>query len=126
MRSWAGTCRNYPNAWRTAAETAGRNWPWALTEVVAALQQAQADTVLVGQYQDDETLLALGADPWLCGEDSEDHAELVIGSWPAPEVLLRATALTDATIRYVPEGVLPEGVGIAALLRWPKTAVAGS
>ena len=91
-------------------------------EVVAALQQAQADTVLVGQYQDDETLMALDADPWLCGEDSEEHSESVIGSWPAPEVLLRATALTDATIRYVPEGVLPEGVGIAALLRWPNTA----
>ncbi len=89
-------------------------------EVVEALQQAQASTVLVNQYQDDESLLALSSEPWLTGEESEDHAELVVGSWPAPEVLLRATAMTDASIRYVPEGVLPEGVGIAALLRWPK------
>lgn len=95
-------------------------------EVVTALQQAQADTVLVSQYQDDETLIALDAEPWLTGEDSTEHAELVIGSWPAPEVLLRATALTDAAIRYVPEGVLPEGVGIAALLRWPNTAGSAS
>lgn len=94
-------------------------------EVVTALQQAQAETVLVGQYQDDETLIALDSDPWLCGEDSQEHADSVIGSWPAPEVLLRATALTDATIRYVPEGVLPDGVGIAALLRWPKSAESG-
>ncbi|MDO5744925.1 MAG: hypothetical protein Q4P23_10710 [Micrococcaceae bacterium] len=93
-------------------------------EVVTALQQAQADTVLVSQYQDDETLIALDAEPWLTGEDSTEHAERVIGSWPAPEVLLRATALTDAAIRYVPEGVLPEGVGIAALLRWPNKAEA--
>lgn len=89
-------------------------------EVVEALQQAQASTVLVNQYQDDESLVALSSEPWLTGEESEDHAELVVGSWPAPEVLLRATAMTDASIRYVPEGVLPEGVGIAALLRWPK------
>lgn len=89
-------------------------------EVVEALQQAQASTVLVNQYQDDESLLALSSEPWLTGEEAEDHAELVVGSWPAPEVLLRATAMTDASIRYVPEGVLPEGVGIAALLRWPK------
>ena len=87
--------------------------------VVTALQQAQASTVLVNQFQDDESLVALTSEPWLEGEDSDDNAELVLGSWPAPEVLLRATALTDATIRYVPEGVLPEGVGIAALLRWP-------
>lgn len=90
-------------------------------EVVTALQFAQAGTVLVNQYQDDESLVALTSEPWLAGEDSDDHAELVLGSWPAPEVLLRATAMTDATIRYVPEGVLPEGVGIAALLRWPTS-----
>lgn len=95
-------------------------------EVVAALQQAQAATVLVNQYQDDETLTALNAEPWLCGEDSGDHAESVIGSWPAPEVLLRATALTDASIRYVPDGVLPEGTGIAALLRWPNASESAS
>ena len=93
-------------------------------EVVEALQQAQASTILVNQYQDDESLIALSSEPWLTGEDSDQHAELVIGSWPAPEVLLRATAMTDASIRYVPEGVLPEGVGIAALLRWPKGEVA--
>lgn len=91
-----------------------------IEQVVQALQQAQADTVLVGQYQDEHTLRALSAEPWLAVEDDENHAELVIGQWPAPEVLLRATALTDATIRYVPDGLLPEGVGIAALLRWPR------
>lgn len=91
-----------------------------IDEVVAALQQAQADIVLVGQYQDEHTLRALNAEPWLACEDDENHAELVMGQWPAPEVLLRATALTDATIRYVPDGLLPEGIGIAALLRWPR------
>ncbi|GAA3690993.1 hypothetical protein GCM10023081_30480 [Arthrobacter ginkgonis] len=89
-----------------------------LNEVVTALQQAQADLVLVAQYQDNATLRALTAEPWLDTDDSSEHAELVAGSWPAPEVLLRAVALTDATIRYVPDGVLPYGTGVAALLRW--------
>ena len=91
-----------------------------LNEVVTALQAAQAEVVLVGQYQDEHTLRALSAEPWIAPEDSADHAELVVGTWPAPEVLLRATALTDATIRYVPEEIIPEGAGIAALLRWAK------
>ncbi|MDR4531938.1 hypothetical protein [Glutamicibacter sp. PS] len=93
-----------------------------IDEVVGALQLAQADTVLVGRYQDEHTLRALSSEPWLACEDSDDHAELVLGSWPAPEVLLRATALTDATIRYVPDEVLPDGAGIAALLRWPRVS----
>jgi len=91
-----------------------------LDEVVTALQSAQAETVLVGQYQDEHTLRALSAEPWLALQEGEDHAELVAGEWPAPEVLLRATALTDATIRYVPDSVIPDGAGIAALLRWAK------
>ncbi|MEU3331436.1 hypothetical protein ACF046_03670 [Glutamicibacter creatinolyticus] len=96
------------------------NLALGINEVVEALQQAQADTILVSQYQDEHTLRALSAEPWVAVEDDPNHAELVIGQWPAPEVLLRATALTDATIRYVPDGLLPNGVGIAALLRWPR------
>ena len=91
-----------------------------LDEVVNALQAAQAEVVLVGQYQDEHTLRALIDEPWLAHQDGEDHADLVIGEWPAPEVLLRATALTDATIRYVPDNIIPDGAGIAALLRWAK------
>jgi hypothetical protein len=33
--------------------------------------------------------------------------------------LLRAAALTDARILLVPGPALPDGVDIAALLRWP-------
>ncbi|GAA4378886.1 hypothetical protein [Paeniglutamicibacter cryotolerans] len=99
--------------------TGRRNVAFGFDEVVQALQQSQAETVIVARYQDDESLMALSAEPWLAAEDSADHSELVVGSWPAPEVLLRATALTDGAIRYVPDGVLPHGVGIAALLRWP-------
>lgn len=91
-------------------------------DVVAALQQAQASTVLVSAFQDDHSLLALDAEPWLATEESGTAGAGTLGSWPAPEVLLRAVALTDASIRYVPNGVLPHGVGIAALLRWPKGA----
>ncbi len=91
-----------------------------LDEVVTALQSAQAEVVLVGQYQDEHTLRALIDEPWVAHQDGDDHAELVIGEWPAPEVLLRATALTDATIRYVPDSIIPDGAGIAALLRWAK------
>ncbi|WP_404286687.1 hypothetical protein [Glutamicibacter arilaitensis] len=92
-----------------------------LAEVVAALQSAQAEVVLVGQYQDEHTLRALSAEPWIAHEEGDDHSDLVMGQWPAPEVLLRATALTDATIRYVPDSILPDGAGIAALLRWAKS-----
>lgn len=92
-----------------------------LAEVVSALQSAQAEVVLVGQYQDEHTLRALSGEPWVAHEEGDDHADLVIGQWPAPEVLLRATALTDATIRYVPDSILPADAGIVALLRWAKT-----
>ncbi|MCV5648690.1 hypothetical protein OFN55_38790, partial [Escherichia coli] len=66
------------------------NLALGINEVVEALQQAQADTILVSQYQDEHTLRALSAEPWVAVEDDPNHAELVIGQWPAPEVLLRA------------------------------------
>lgn len=93
-----------------------------IDEVVWALQQGQAGTVVVAEFQDDRSLLALAGEPWLASEDSDVEGAGALGSWPAPEVLLRAVALTDASIRYVPSGVLPDGAGIAALLRWPKGA----
>lgn len=89
-------------------------------EVVWALQQGQASTVVVAEFQDDRSLLALGGEPWLASEGADVEGAGALGSWPAPEVLLRAVAMTDASIRYVPAGVLPDGAGIAALLRWPK------
>ncbi|MET1035015.1 MAG: hypothetical protein ABWX68_07270 [Arthrobacter sp.] len=88
--------------------------------VVGALQQAQAETVIVAGFQDEHSLLALAAEPWLATEDSGTPGAEILGSWPAPEVLLRAAALTDCSIRYVPSGVLPRGETIAALLRWPS------
>ncbi|MGJ9403081.1 hypothetical protein [Arthrobacter sp. KK5.5] len=94
-------------------------------EVVAALQRAQAETVVVSEFQDDHSLLALAAEPWLATEGSDGQGAETIGSWPAPEVLLRAAALTDASIRYVPPGVLPAGATIAALLRWPNGHASG-
>lgn len=93
-------------------------------EVVWALQQGQAATVVVAEFQDDHSLLALEAEPWLASEGADIEGSDALGSWPAPEVLLRAVAMTDASIRYVPAGVLPDGAGIAALLRWPKTEAA--
>jgi ribosomal protein L7Ae-like RNA K-turn-binding protein len=94
-------------------------------EVVAALQRAQAETVIVSEFQDDHSLLALAAEPWLATDESGTPGTEIIGSWPAPEVLLRAVALTDASIRYVPSGVLPSGATIAALLRWPNGSATG-
>ena len=84
------------------------------------MRQAQAATVLVNRYQDGESLVVLSSEPWVTGEDSTDHADWWVGSSPAPRCCCEAAAMTDAGIRYVPDGVLPEGVGIAALLRWPK------
>lgn len=88
--------------------------------VVQALQQAQVDTLILNDTAlEDRHLLALGAEPWLATAEEQALGADVLGQVPASSALLRAAALTDANLLLVPDGVLPGGADLAALLRWP-------
>ncbi|WP_461170826.1 baeRF2 domain-containing protein [Arthrobacter sp. Z1-15] len=88
--------------------------------VVHALQQAQVDVLILNDNAlSDRQLLALGAEPWVASADDQALGAEVLGKVPAPAALLRAAALTDASLLLVPDGVLPGGADVAALLRWP-------
>lgn len=63
-------------------------------------------------------MLALDAEPWIATAKEEALAAGILGEVPAHAALLRAAALTDARVLLVPGPVLPEGVDVAALLRW--------
>jgi len=87
--------------------------------VVHALQQAQVDTLILDDAAlSERTMLALDAEPWIATAKEEAVGAGVLGKVPAPAALLRAAALTDARILLVPGPVLPDGVHVAALLRW--------
>jgi hypothetical protein len=68
----------------------------------------------------EQSLLALDAEPWIAAAREETLAAGLLGEAPAPAALLRAAALTDSRVLLVPASVLPEGVDVAALLRWPS------
>jgi hypothetical protein len=87
--------------------------------VVAALQQAQVESLLLETTAwEDETLLALDAAPWVALSEADTAGAGVLGPVPAVAGLLRAAALTDAQVTMYPSGALQEKP-IAALLRWP-------
>ncbi len=87
--------------------------------VVTALQQAQVDILMVqaSQWQD-STLLALDAEPWVATSDGERAGAGVLGEVPAQSALVRAAALTDARVLFLPDGVLDKEESVSALLRW--------
>lgn len=88
--------------------------------VVHALQQAQVEVLILDEATlSQRTLLALDAEPWIATAEEESLGANVLGKVPAPAALLRAAALTDARVLLVPGPVLPDGVDVAALLRWP-------
>ncbi|MFJ4209451.1 Vms1/Ankzf1 family peptidyl-tRNA hydrolase [Paenarthrobacter sp. NPDC089675] len=88
--------------------------------VVHALQQAQVDDLVLDDGAlADHTLLALSAEPWVATTEGEYLGADVVAKVSAPAALLRAAALTDARVQLVPSGALPDGVQVAALLRWP-------
>ncbi|MCQ1952074.1 Vms1/Ankzf1 family peptidyl-tRNA hydrolase [Arthrobacter sp. zg-Y238] len=88
--------------------------------VVQALQQAQVDVLILNDTAlADHQLLALAVEPWVATAEEQALGSDVLGKVSAPVALLRAAALTDARLLLVPDGVLPGGAGVAALLRWP-------
>ena len=87
--------------------------------VVHALQQAQVEILILDDAAlSGRTMLALDAAPWIATAKEEALSAAIVGEVPAPAALLRAAALTDARVLMVPGPVLPEGVDVAALLRW--------
>lgn len=91
--------------------------------VVAALQQAQAETVLIDENAlDAETeLVVLDAEPWIAVDEADALGARALGRVPAAEALVRAALLTDARPVFLAPGALPDGTDIAALLRWSAT-----
>jgi hypothetical protein len=88
---------------------------------VNSLQQAQVEVLILDDAAlSEQSLLALDAEPWIAAAREETLAAGLLGEAPAPAALLRAAALTDARVLLVPASVLPEGVDVAALLRWPS------
>ncbi|WP_423184672.1 Vms1/Ankzf1 family peptidyl-tRNA hydrolase [Arthrobacter sp. NyZ413] len=104
------------------AEQEGQANPESATglgAVVGALQQAQVDVLILNDRAlSERRLLALGSEPWLATSEDQALGADVVGSVPATTALLRAAALTDASVLLVPNGVMPDGVELAALLRW--------
>ncbi|MFC4903110.1 Vms1/Ankzf1 family peptidyl-tRNA hydrolase [Kocuria oceani] len=105
------------------AEQRGRPDPTAVSgiePVVAALQQAQAETLLIDDTHLDaeQELLALDAEPWIAVTESEAVGARVLGRVPADAALVRAAVLTDGRPVFVPPGALPDSTDVAALLRW--------
>lgn len=91
-----------------------------LGPVVEALQQAQGATVALDAVAiGDETLLALGAAPWIATTPDRAAGAPVIGPVPAVCALVRAAVLTEAELVLVNAASLPGGAPAAALLRWP-------
>ncbi|HST70834.1 baeRF2 domain-containing protein [Kocuria rosea] len=93
--------------------------------VVAALQQAQAETLLIDETSLDTEaeLLVLEAEPWIAADQSEAETlgVRVLDRVPAHAALLRAAVLTDGRPVFLPHGALPDGTEVAALLRWSAT-----
>lgn len=88
--------------------------------VLHALQQAQVEVLIMNDGAlAERRLLALGAEPWIASAGEQALGAQELGRVPAPAALLRAAALTDAKVLLVPDGVLPGGTDVAALLRWP-------
>jgi hypothetical protein len=105
------------------AEQQGRADPTAVSgmaPVVSALQQAQAETLLLDDTHLDteQQLIALDAEPWIALEESEAVGAGVLGRVSADAALVRAAVLTDGRPVFVPPGALPHGTDVAALLRW--------
>ncbi|OFI38111.1 hypothetical protein BIU82_06330 [Arthrobacter sp. SW1] len=105
------------------AEEQGQAAPLCVTglgSVVHALQQAQVDTLILGdEALRERRVLALDAEPWIASTEAESSGAGVLGEAPAPAALLRAAVLTDAGVAMLPGAEMPGGVEIAALLRWP-------
>ncbi|MEV7632717.1 Vms1/Ankzf1 family peptidyl-tRNA hydrolase [Microbacterium sp. NPDC089318] len=110
-----------------AAERDGENGASGISAVVAALQQAQVDTLILDERMSDTTtLLALPAEPWVAVSSADSFDAGDGAPLPAIEALTRAAVLTDAEVVFLenePEEGEPFDESTAeqpvAVLRWP-------
>ncbi|MCZ2813085.1 Vms1/Ankzf1 family peptidyl-tRNA hydrolase [Modestobacter sp. VKM Ac-2979] len=89
-------------------------------QVVEALRKAQVETLVIADQVDDEQLL-VGTDPLQIGVDDADMTALGVSGAeriPADQALLRAAVASDAAVVVVPRTAMPEGVPVAAVLRY--------
>jgi hypothetical protein len=84
-----------------SAENDGRYGERGLGPVVHALQQAQVEALLLDPRDDDRTVLALDAPPWIATDPADSLAAGVLDEVPALEGLARAAVLTDARVYFV-------------------------
>ncbi|MFD1721214.1 hypothetical protein [Amnibacterium endophyticum] len=97
----------------------GRLGASGTAEVVAALQGAAVDTLLMGPDGIGGDLVALDAPPWIASDEADALGAGVLGRFPAVAALTRAALLTDAAVRFPDPGVLPGSAAVAAHLRRP-------
>ncbi|WP_404473381.1 Vms1/Ankzf1 family peptidyl-tRNA hydrolase [Microbacterium aerolatum] len=83
-----------------AAADSGSGGAEGIADVVAALQQARVDTLLLDARMlgDEQTLLALDGPPWVAADESERLGSTVLAEVSAAEALARAAVLTDARV----------------------------
>jgi hypothetical protein len=92
-----------------------------LAAVVAGLEAAAVECLLGDGDGDwgDKQLLALDGEPWVAVSEDQATGAEVLGKAPAEAALLRAAAMTDADVWFLPKESMPGDEGIAALLRYP-------
>jgi hypothetical protein len=90
-----------------------------LAAVVAGLEAAAVECLLVGGGWGNKQLLALDGEPWVAVSEDQATGAAVLGKAPAEAVLLRAAAMIDADVWFLPKESMPGDQGIAALLRYP-------
>lgn len=83
-----------------AATDNGTSGAEGIVEITAALQQARVETLLLDgrMLDDDRTLLALAAAPWVAADESERLGATVLATVSAAEALARAAILTDVRV----------------------------
>jgi hypothetical protein len=90
--------------------------------VVDALRKGQVETLVLADEPEDEKLL-VGDDPMTLGVDQHDmdalgtHGEVV----SSDRALLAAAVATSAGVVVAPRAALPDGVPVAAVLRYSDT-----
>lgn len=84
-----------------SAEGGGRLGERGLGAIVHALQQAQVEALLLDPRDDERTLLALDAPPWIATDAGETLTAGVLEEVPALEALARAAVLTDARVFFL-------------------------
>jgi hypothetical protein len=125
--------RELSDARDRAAANDSRSGVLGVDEVVAALQQAQVDTLVLSSrfLGEGGTVRALGAEPWVARGDDDALGVPSVADVPVAEGLARAALLSSATVLVdetdeppagepMPDRPAPEPF---AVLRWPRETV---